>query len=379
MIAVVGTICGFAALAYIYGGYTWIMCKTAQFFPEETFDPFQEWPTVTVLVTVHNEEAVIKERIHNLLETNYPLERLEIVIASDGSTDNTNSIVQSLSEKQVSLFLPKNRNGKTDTQNQAIKNITSEIIIFSDAKSLFNKDTLRQLVAPFSNRKVGYTTGKLEFRSLKDSMLADSQNRYWHQEMRLRAAESRLGLLAVGTGAIMAIRRNLFHAMPVHIGDDCILPLMAVRGSTLAVHAPNAWAADYIDDDITTALRSRIRMTQRNWQGTWAYPSLLNPFSHPGYAFSLWSHKLLRWLSPFFLTLWLASSVALLVTGSFLLLALPGSAFLVLAALTILPINTPGKQTVQSFLIANYGFAIGVINALLGKQIRAYNRGNTKN
>lgn len=375
MTPLVLTIIGFSFLVYIYGGYSWLVQKLTRGILPDSISPDTDWPDITVLITVHNEEKVIAERIANLLATDYPANKLQIVIASDGSTDATENIVQDISARdaRVRLFVPQGRKGKTDTQNRAIKQIGSEVIVFSDAKSKFEPDTLRHLVTPFRMPDVGFTTGRLVFLSTNQTALAESQQKYWQQEMAIRNAESRLGILAVGTGAVMAIRRCYFEPMPAHIGEDCILPLMAVQAGARAIHVSQAQATDYLDDEPKRALRARIRMTVRNWQGTWAYPALLNPFRNPGYAFSLWSHKLIRWLSPCFLAVWLLGSIWLVLGSAYWPVGIPGIIFLFAALLALVKIPFPGQKAVQSFLLANLGFCIGVLLAISGKKITTYN------
>ena len=363
-----------ALLIYIYGGYAALIGVLARGRKQQNFPEDGIWPMVTVLLTVHNEEAVVAARIQNLLDNDYPENRLKIVVASDGSTDATNDIVRGFEKSGVRLFMPKSRLGKSDTQNQAIARIEDDVIVFTDAESRFQRNTIRRLVAPFMQSEIGFSSGRLEFLSHEDNALAQSQNRYWEQEMKIRDAESKLGILAVGTGAVMAVRRECIQPMPSHIGEDCVLPLMALSAGYKAVHVDSAQATDYLHSAPKDALRARIRMTLRNWQGTWLYPALLNPLRNPGIAFSLWSHKLLRWLSPLFLLIWIGSSVVSLTIPKFWVTGLPGAAFLALALASTVGIPFPGAQTIKSFLVANLGFALGVIYSIIGRNMISYGK-----
>ena len=174
------------------------------------------------------------------------------------------------------------------------------VVIFTDAGSRFEPDFIRRIVAVFSDPSVGAADGHLLFTSDNDNQIAQSQGFYWRYELSLREAESRLGILAVASGACLAVRKQVFRRMDLSIGEDCIVPLDVVTQGLRVVHVPEAIAYDAMENDPEREFRTRVRMTLRNWQGTWSRPQLLNPYKYPGYAFALWSHKLFRWLSPFF-------------------------------------------------------------------------------
>ena len=332
-------------------------------------------PSITVLLTVFNEEKQVADRIKNILECVYPPDKLNVLVASDGSTDNTDKIVSSFHAKNVELFRPKSRGGKTATQNQAVEQIKSSIIVFTDAATRFDKNFLIELVQPFSTPEVGGVDGHLQFLIKKEMNIARSQGLYWNQELKIRTLESNLGILAVASGACLAVRRSLFRPMPPTVGEDCVVPLDVVSQGFKMIHNENALAYDLLESDVKGELQTRIRMTLRNWQGTWAYPHLLNPFKYPGIAFSLWSHKILRWLSPIFLIGWLTSSLYLLfLKGN--ILGIPAMFFVALGILGLVS-NYHGKSVplasqIYSLCFANLGFLLGVILAIFGKKIAQY-------
>jgi len=224
---------------------------------------------------------------------------------------------------------------------------------------------------------VGGASGCLHFQRAKEDGIARNQGFYWRYELKLREQESRLGLLAVASGACMAVRRQLFRQMTAAYGEDCILPLDVVSQGATFVHVPQARAVDRMASSQEGELATRSRMTLRNWQGTWAYPHLLNPFKSPGYAFALWSHKILRWCAPLFLAT-ASLAVSLLAAHSlFYGLAAAGFAGFYLMALSgwwaqRRKLRWPLVHTAYSFLLANLGFALGLWRALRGEQIRKY-------
>ena len=368
-------------IAYIYGGY-WIVLRIISRFSSDgcnKYGGFEEGglPTVSVLVTVFNEESVIEDRIKNILACHYPGDKLQVIIASDGSTDQTDKIVARLEDPRVVLFRPVERSGKTDTQNQAIENATGQILVFSDADTRFDKGFLTAIVQPFADPSVGGVDGHLLFKSDSGSSISDSQGAYWSQELAIRSLESRLGVLAVSSGACLAIRKSLFRPMTTTVGEDCIVPLDIVNQGYRMVHSKDALAYDQMPSDEAGEFRTRIRMTMRNWQGTLQFASLLNPFKNRGVALALWSHKILRWLSPFFLIIWILSGIFSLGRG--FPLSFAGWLALVFAGSAIfgwmsnrMGLKLPFFGTVYSFCLANAGFFIGAIRALRGHAVTAY-------
>lgn len=366
-------------LYYIYDGYLRFLQLACMLLSskEERFE-YADLPPLTVLLTVCNEASEIAERICDILDADYPREKLQILVASDGSNDGTEEIIAGISDECVQLYRSGARLGKTETQNRAMSLATGEIIVFTDAGTRFRRDFLRRIAAPFAMPDVGAVDGHLLFLMDSESGIAASQGYYWNYELRLRQAESRLGILAVVSGACVAIRKSLFRPMNPTIGEDCLLPLNVAMSGYRVVHAPDAIAMDRMDRGAREEFRARVRMTLRNWQGTWAYPHLLNPLRHPGYAFALWSHKILRWLSPFFLlTAALCAVVgAALGMSSMKIATMFVGAFILAAAIGWRSegrnFNMPGAGTMYSFLLANAGFLVGVIKALRGTRVTGY-------
>ena len=335
-------------------------------------------PSVTVLLTVHNEASVIQRRIENILSCDYPSRQLEIVVASDGSTDQTNQIVQGFPDRRVRLFESPGL-GKTATQNAACATITSDLIVFTDADIEFDRQFLQAIARPFTDASVGAVDGRLMYRNAALDDVQAGQGYYWNYELKLRRLESQLGILAVVAGACFAVRRSLLREMDPSIGEDCIVPLDIAVQNHRVLHEPAAIAFDQFDPDTGVTLRRRVRMTLRNWQGTWTRSRLLNPLRSPGYAFALWSHKLLRWLSPVFLATATVCSLLLLVRSPSLL---TGAAFLPFALLFVLAscgwlttrrgLRIPAAGTAYGFLLANTAFLIGITRAIAGQRVHSY-------
>jgi len=369
------TLFGFGMLVYLYGGYALLLRLLVRGSPvcHDTAVDTQNWPTLTVLITVYNESEKIEARIRNILDCEYPQDKLKILVASDGSSDGTDAIVIGLSNFHVKLFRPADRKGKTDTQNQAILSATGDIIVFTDADTRFDSQFLKEIARPFADPQVGGVDGNLLFLTETADGVSQSQGFYWSQELQIRQNESRLGMLAVASGACMAIRRRLFRPMLATVGEDCLIPLDVVDQGFRMVHADKALAFDRMEHDPKKEFKTRVRMTLRNWQGTWCYSHLLNPLRQPRIAFALWSHKILRWLSPIFLLMWLSGSAADVQQGYWGLFAgTPGLLFMVAALLGFVRAPLLGASMAYSFCLANTGFLVGVARAILGHKINAY-------
>lgn len=374
-------------LYYIYDGYLRLLGVLSFFFTKDDRDFLMtedELPFITVLVTVYNEEAGIRAKILNVLECNYPAGKLELLVASDGSTDGTDDIVSAIDDSRVTLFRPEDRNGKTDTQNRAIESSKGELIVFTDADTRMESAFLEAIARPFKDERVGGVDGHLRFVTSDESSVSTNQGFYWAYELKVRQLESRLGILAVSSGACMAVRKSLFRPMRAAYGEDCLVPLDVVEQGYRVVHATDACATDRMEHDSSGEFKTRVRMTLRNWTGTWSKPRLLNPLSFPAISFALWSHKLLRWLSPLFLISFTLSSFLLVTLGW---RTESGLGFYIVTSLLLILFyiaglvgwraeskgrSLKGAATAYSFLLANAGFLIGLLKAVKGDSITSY-------
>jgi len=373
-------------LLYIYYGYgvllkALVFIKNTLNHKDSEFIKAEIFPTVTILISVHNEVSHINERLKNIFACDYPIDKLEVVIVSDASDDGTDELIVRLDNQKVQLLRVDDRVGKTGAQNYAMQYIVSEIVIYTDANASFDRAFIKNIVRPFDNPGVGASVGHLLFITKNSSGVSKSQGYYWRYELLLRKLESKLNILAVSSGSCLALRKRLFIQMDDAYGDDCIIPLTMVNQNYRVVFADNAFTFDEMPYEPSEELRTRIRMTLRNWQCTWSVPSLLNPLINPGVAFSLWSHKILRWLSPFFLIVLIVSSNSwALISGDLnaVVLSFLIDMFLLLSIIGFIinekKISIPGSKTAFSFALANIGFFIGVIRALLGHKIRAYEK-----
>lgn len=267
-------------------------------------------PTITLLIAAHNEESVIGSRLENALALNYPREKLRIVVASDGSTDDTASIVRRFADRVVTLLDFRRNRGKAAALNEAWRSLTSEIVVLSDANTWIDPEAPRRLARWFALPDVGAVCGRLVLVDPQSGRNADGL--YWRYETFLKRCESRLGALLGANGAIYAIRRKDYAPIPPDtIIDDFVIPLlMALKSNRRLVYDDEAVAREETPAEIRDEFRRRVRIGAGGFQSI----RVLWPLLHPRYgwlAFSLISHKLLRWLCPFFLLGELAASACL--------------------------------------------------------------------
>ncbi len=303
-----------AALAiYAYAVYpALIWCLSRQFCrssAEPPGDPVQ-WPEVTLLIAAHNEEDVIEDRVRNALAMDYPRDRLEIVIGLDGCSDGTVGIVRRFEDRGVRLLDYSQRRGKAAVLNETIAGVVGEVVLMSDANTEIDPQAARRLVRWFRNPQVGAVVGRLILTDPRSGRNADGL--YWKYETFLKRCEGRLGALLGANGAIYAIRRDLYVPIPPEtIIDDFVIPLLAkLRSGCAIVYDCDAIAREETPPDVISEFHRRARIGAGGFQSIALLWRLLDP--RQGWvAFTFFSHKVLRWLCPFFLIGLLASSVLL--------------------------------------------------------------------
>jgi cellulose synthase/poly-beta-1,6-N-acetylglucosamine synthase-like glycosyltransferase len=285
-------------------------------------------PTVTLIVAAHNEESVIERRLENLLALDYPTAKLEIVIASDASTDRTDRLVEDVAahSPRVSLLLCP-RGGKVAAQNRAVRATRGEILAFSDANAQWKPDALRNLVRNFADPDVAYVCGGHFYEA------ADGTNRegtYWHFEAWLRRSESRLGSITGGIGPIYAVRRDDYVEVDPRFGHDLALPYLMVQHGRRAVFEPEAVAWEKPSRDLEDEYRRKVRMFEHCWLIVLRGRMLRR--LGPTYLLEILSHRHLRYGSGVLHLILLGSSIALVGEGLVYQIALGAQLALLFAA-----------------------------------------------
>lgn len=287
------------SVVYCYFGYPLVIFLLAKLKPA-VVRKYHIEPSVSVVISLYNEEDVILNKINNLLSLDYPKEKLEILIGSDGSTDKTNDIVRSFAHAGIKLIANATRQGKMATLNGLIPQASNEIIVFTDARQTFDEDTIRFLVSNFADPQIGCVSGELVFKP-KEGGTAKGVGLYWQYEKFIRFQESQVHSMLGATGAIYAIRKKLFVPGPVNVVlDDMYTPFKIIQQGYRAIFDDTAHAYDYVADKAKEEFRRKARTLYGNYQIFMMFPDMFNPFKSP-ISLQLFSHKFLRVIVPFFL------------------------------------------------------------------------------
>ncbi|MFO7653433.1 MAG: glycosyltransferase family 2 protein [Candidatus Krumholzibacteriia bacterium] len=272
-------------------------------------------PRVTVLIAAYNESERIAATVENKLSQDYPRDRLEIIVVSDGSSDGTDEIVAGYAAEGVRLIRQEPRAGKTSALNLAQQQVTGDVIAFSDANSVWARDALRHLVAPLADLAIGYVTGRMVYRAADGSLTGEGCSAYMRYENRLRWWETGIGSVVGVDGGIDVVRRGLYAPMRPDQLPDFVLPLSVRERGYRVVYAPGA----LLYEDVLTAARDewrmRVRVALRAWWALKDKARLLNPLRYGLYAWQLLSHKVLRYLAGLFQAGALMANALVVLTG----------------------------------------------------------------
>ncbi len=308
-------------IIYCYFAYPLLLAAVARLAPRPIQKGAYE-PRVSVVLSVWNEEDVIERKMRNLLSLDYPREKIDFWIGSDGSTDQTEEILANIRDPRVHVIANAKRQGKMITINALVdaarRNTPAQdnIIVFTDARQEFEQNALRELVANFADRSVGCVSGELMFkRSETEGGTAQGVNLYWNYEKFLRRHESAVHSMIGATGAIYAVRTELFEPIPVDVVlDDVYVPLNVIRKGYRAVFDGSAKAYDQAADSPREEHRRKVRTLFGNYQIFGLFPEMFNPLRSP-IAIQFFSHKLLRVVAPFLMIALFAVNVPLTAVG----------------------------------------------------------------
>ena len=316
-------------LVYIYIGYPLLVWALAALWGRE---PVRRsiTPTVSLLIPAYNEEAHIEAKVRNSLALDYPKGKLEIVVASDGSTDRTNAMVRAFKGEGVKLLIMRDNIGKSAMLSRTVPLLTGEIIVFSDASSELEPNALKQIVRNFADRRVGCVSGLYRLRTTAD-LRSEGEGLYWRYETFIKRQESRLHSILGAHGAFYAIRQELFVRLgEATINDDYIVPMRIVQQGYRAVYDPSAVSWEREHASVEGEFARRRRIAAGNCQQILELRGMLNPM-YGWVALSFFSHKVLRTLAPIFMLILLITSFAMPAPWGPLLLSL--QALLYLSAL----------------------------------------------
>lgn len=299
-------------VVYVYFGYPLLLTFVARMRPKQG-EYSSYLPKVTLLIAAHNEQDVIASKLENALALDYPRENLQIIVAADGSNDHTAEVVKSFEPQGVELSYQPERHGKMAAINRVMSRARHEIVLFSDANNLYARETLRELVKPFSNPKVGAVSGGKNILVSKDA-LTQADGRYWRYESYIKEQETRLGSCTGVSGEILAIRSNLYQSPPDRvINDDFFIALGILRQGYRLVYAPKARSFEHssLTEEDESTRRSRI--VAGRYQVMLMSLQLL-PWRNPLLVWQIVSHKFMRPLVPFAMIMALITNLLAFIT-----------------------------------------------------------------
>jgi len=298
----------FALIAYVYAGFPLVVLVKSLWRKPVRMDDIT--PRVSLVVIAHNEVDSIGDKLENVLSLNYPADRLQVIVGSDGSDDGTDDVVRRYAARGVRLCsFP--RRGKIPALNDTVAHADGEILVFSDANSMFSPDALRLLVRPFADPSVGGVAGNQCYTTSTGNAASHGERKYWGFDRTLKRLESASGNTISSTGAIHAVRRELFQPVPSGVCDDSVISKRVILRGYRLVFEPGAIASEPVAPSDEAEMARKTRVIVRGLSALWEVRGLFNPLRYGYYSLQLFSHKLLRWFAVWLLLAMLVVSAAL--------------------------------------------------------------------
>lgn len=360
-----------AVLFYVYAGYPALLFLIAPWWHRRQAD-LGYTPTISVLIAACNEEAGIGQKLEQTLQLEYPADKIEVLVLSDGSQDRTDEIVKSFPDPRVRLVRIPQRRGKTHAQNEGVKRARGEVLIFSDATTIYHAKALAYLATNYRDGRVGAVSGRYQYFDPKhDSPTGMGTIAFWNYENKIKAHQSRISTLSGCCGCIYSVRKSSYTELAAEVISDLVQPLWVIQKGQRVVFEDRALAYEQTTESTGEEFAMRVRVITRGMRGLLSVPELLKPWKHPWIAFQLFSHKILRWMVPLFLVLLLAGNIALTGQPFFRVLLMLQLCFYTLALLqTAVPIHRRWKLLgiPLYFCTLNAAAFLGVIELLRGRK-----------
>jgi len=360
-------------LVYIYIGYP-LLVKLLAGVRKGTVRADRAYrPNVTLVISAFNEEGIIRKKLENSLKLDYPKDKLAIWVISDASSDKTDQLVQTVNDQRVRLLRLKERKGKTFGINALMQKIKSDLVVFSDANSIYEQDAVAELVKYFADPQVGYVVGQAKYYKQGQSKAGEHESTYWSFEIKLKINESRLGSVVGGDGAIYAIRRKLFKPLQAEDINDFVNPIQIILQGYRGIFNPRAVCYEETADTFEKEFKRKRRIVNRSWRGLWSNAPILNPFRCGLFAWQIFSHKLLRWLGGVFLILLFILNILLLNDAGIYRFLFTGQLLFYLLAFSGRVLERNGKEASRFvsipyyFVMVNLASILGIVDAYLGK------------
>ena len=332
-----------------------------------------EIPFVSILIAAHNEETVISDKILSIVNSSFPETKIEVLVGSDCSTDKTNTIIEQLIKEYACISIVKfeNRTGKIGVINSLIEKAKYDLVLLTDANVMFDKQSIFELVKHFKNEEIGLVDSKMINIGIKKDGISLQEKTYISTEVSSKNAESLLwGTMMGPFGGCFALRKKLWEKIPSHfLVDDFFINMLVLQKGFKSINEPNAIVFEDVSNDLSDEFRRKIRISSGNFQNLFHYKHLLFDFSW--IAFSFFSHKVLRWLTPFFILSMISILPFMIENHRFYFYFLVGILFC-FSLVTIdfllksLKVNIKVLRFLTHFTLMNVALFIGFLNYLKG-------------
>lgn len=375
---------------YTFAGYALVLyalVKIRRLFKGKRTVPGldQDFPTLTLIIAAYNEERIIQEKIQNTLELSYPAGKLTLLFVTDGSSDSTPDIIARY--HNIELMHTPARSGKIQAIHRAMRQVESDIVVFTDANTFLNKDALLLIARHYADPTIGAVSGEKRVVQEEVSDATAGEGFYWKYESTLKKWDSELHSVVGAAGELFSVRRSLYKPVESDtILDDFMISMLIAQQGYRIVYEPEAYASEVSSDNIHEELKRKVRIAAGGIQSILRLKKLLNPFSFPLLSFQYISHRVLRWtVTPFLMMLALFLNLAIVVNsgGWIYILLLAGQVLFYLAALSgwLLErrkVKIKALFVPYYFCMMNYAVIAGINRYIKGSQSAVWEKAKRK-
>ncbi len=366
-------------ILYSYFGYPALLYFLTRFYRRKRRIDDQYRPSISLIISAYNEQDTLQSKLENCYQLDYPKKRLEILIGSDGSDDQTNQILDESDQSLIKPYIYKKRSGKASVVNRLVKQAQGTILVFSDANTLYDRNALKNMVKHFADAKVGGVCGRLCLLNPNQKSSGQGESLYWKYETRIKKWEGQIKTVIGANGAIYAIRKSLYRPLSTKkiLVDDFVISLKVVEAGYDVVFDDKAIAYETTSTKLKGEFKRKTRIGVSNFNSISQLKSLLNPLR--GFAaFGFWSHKIIRWFIPFFFIATFISNIFILYLTLYRIVMLLQLLFYFLAIVAYVldkMHKCPKYLLIPYYLCAvNLGLFVGFIKFLKGNQKLTWGR-----
>ncbi|PIZ56654.1 glycosyltransferase family 2 protein [bacterium (Candidatus Torokbacteria) CG_4_10_14_0_2_um_filter_35_8] len=365
-----------SVIAYVYFGYPLILFILSLFLKRKVKVKENYKPKVSLIIAAYNEERVIKLKLKNSLSLDYPRDKLEIIVASNGCNDKTDKIVKKFLHRGVILDSTKEKIGKTEAQNRAVKIAKGEVIVFSDANSIYKRDALKKLVRGFSDPKVGCVCGELKYKKGRREMV---ESIYWKYEKIVKRLESKIGSMVGANGSIYTVRKKDYMPLKPDSISDFLEPIKIFEKGYRVVYEPEAICHEKPSENIFAEFRRKVRIIVRGLASVKYLTSFLNPLKNILFSYELWTHKFIRWfLFPLLIAVFISNIFLVQQNKFYYWFLIVQGIILFFAFLGLISVFLNKKIKVFHFflyfLMVNFAGLVALVKFILGERMTTYKK-----